>query len=321
MAETMQDIRRRMRTIESTLHITHAMRLVSAAKLRTAKKRYDRIGSQLDEVMTRMEGLLAGSSAESTGPRLQYGQAVPQSGRRTPEGAGSETGSRLVILYTSSRGLCGGYNSSLLKTAAGLLSPDDVLCTVGSRGGEFFRRQGRTLLWAFPDGPEKISPEDAGTLANLVLQAWTSGQTCEVLLVNMNYVNTLKQEPGVHRLLPLEGADGADRRSDADGRDSGTEPTPSEVPAEDREFSNLEFHPSREQVLAALLPKYLQLTLWKAAAESAVCEHSARRAAMETASESADDMLAALSRSFNRVRQQAITDELIEIVSGAESLK
>ena len=300
MAETMEDIRRRMRTIESTLHITHAMRLVSAAKFRKAKKRYDRIGNQLDPVMGRMEQLLTGSGTESAGPRQQKGQAVPQSGRRTPEGAGSETGSRMVILITSSRGLCGGYNSSLLKTAAGLLSPDDVLCTVGSRGEEFFRRQGRSVLWTFPEGPEKLTPADAGELAALVLNTWTSQQTCEVLLVNMRYVNTLKQEPRVYRLLPLEEA---------------------EEPELLTSGLDLEFHPSCEQVLEAVLPKYLQLILWKAAAESVVCEHGARRAAMETASESAGDMLSSLSRSCNRARQQAITDELIEIVSGAESLK
>lgn len=280
MTETMQDIRRRMHTIESTQHITHAMRLVSASKFRKAKKQFDQISRQLNQTMQIMEKLLAGQK-----PCLQT----------------ADKNRRILILFTSSRGLCGSYNSSLIKAAAAVSSQGDLFCTVGSRGEEFFRRQGYEMLYCLGEGPEKLRPDDAEEAARLILEEWKRGQTAEVLIIKMRYVNALKQEPRVRRILPM---DRAEREEEKDL-----------LP------DDLEFLPSKEQVMTCLLPKYLQLVLWKDAVEAAVCEHVARRAAMEAASESASEMLEHLSQSYHRMRQQAITDELIEIVSGAESLK
>lgn len=278
MAETMQDIRRRMATVESTQHITHAMRLVSAAKFRRAKKQYDRIGLQLEKTIQVMEQML----------------------RQSAEYPAGNQGRHIIIVITSSRGLCGAYNSSLIKAAAGVSSPGDIFCAVGSRGEDFFGRQGYEMLYRFDAGPEKIKPQDAAEMVRRILNVWQEGKVSGVSLVSMGYVNALKQEPRVRQLLPTDipSSDGV-----------------RELPAD------LEFHPSEGEVQAWLLPKYLELILWKAAAEAAVCEHVARRAAMEAAADSAGDMLAELSRSFHRIRQQVITDELIEIVSGAESLK
>ena len=280
MSETMQDIRRRMHTIESTQHITHAMRLVSASKFRKAKKQFDQISGQLEQIMQIMEQLLA---------------------EQKPGLPAADADRRIIILFTSSRGLCGSYNSSLIKAAAEISSQEDLFCTVGSRGEEFFRRQGYELLYCFKEGPEKLRPDDAEEAIRLILEEWKQGRAAEVFLIKMRYVNALKQVSQVLRILPMERAE----RQDVSSLLS----------------DDLEFHPSEEQVMAWLLPKYLQLVLWKSAAESAVCEHVARRAAMEAASESAAEMLDHLSLSYHRMRQQAITDELIEIVSGAESLK
>ncbi len=280
MSETMQDIRRRMHTIESTQHITHAMRLVSAAKFRKTKKQFDQISSQLDQAMGIMEKLLA---------------------RQKPGLQAADPHRRIIILFTSSRGLCGSYNSSLIKTAAEISSQEDLFCTVGSKGEEFFRRQGYKMMHCFKEGPDKLRPHNAEETVRLILEEWNQGRAVEFFTVKMRYVNALKQEPQVRRILPMDRTE----RESVDGLLS----------------DDLEFHPSEEQVLSYLLPKYLQLVLWKNAAEAAVCEHVARRAAMEAASESAAEMLDSLSLSYHRMRQQAITDELIEIVSGAESLK
>jgi F-type H+-transporting ATPase subunit gamma len=113
----------------------------------------------------------------------------------------------------------------------------------------------------------------------------------------MRYENTLRQEPQIRRILPVR------------------------VNTVKTEKEKLEFHPTKPVVMDHLLPKYLQLVLYQAAAETAVCEHASRRTAMENASDSANDMLAGLSLTYNRARQQAVTEELIEIVSGSEALK
>ena len=183
MSETMQDIRRRMVTIESTQHITHAMRLVSAARFRRAKKQYDQISLQQEKIMGIMEKILA----------RQSGMEPKAKGMR-----------RMVILFTSRRGLCGAYNSSLIKAAAAASAPGDLFCAAGSRGADFFRQQEYEMLYSFEEGPEKLRLQDAEKIAGIVLAEWSRGNAAEVSLVSMHYVNALKQEPEVRRLLPLE---------------------------------------------------------------------------------------------------------------------
>lgn len=295
MAEVMRDIKRRMKTVESTEHITNAMRLVSAAKFRRSKIRYDQTVVQLRQITSVIEDLLLQcQQSESRDEETEPFNQVPM--------PGASGGGTVLMLLTSSRGLCGGYNSGLVKLAAETLrqcgGPVQI-CTIGTRGEEFFRRQERPVLASFPEGPEKMMPQDAERLADAILSEWREGRAAEILLVGMRYVNTLKQEAEVRRLLPVGG------------------------PAKSRRnwCEDLEFLPSKEEVLAYLLPKYLQLAIYQAAVEAAVCEHAARRSAMESATDSAHEMMATLSLTYNRARQQAITDELIEIVSGSEALK
>lgn len=286
MSETMKDLRRRRKTVENTEHITSAMSLVAASKFHKAKVRYDRSRGPVLQVMEKMEALLA----QEDGAEVKDPERIPEPELEKPA---------VIVIFSGSRGLCGSYNSSLLKLAERYLSKDAVLIAVGSRGADALRRQGRSLAGTYLKPLEDMEAADAQTLADILLREWKDREKQEILLIRMRYINSLKQEGTAERILPAEKkgqpAEGANRE--------------------------MEFYPSKEAVLSWLLPKYLQLSLFQSALEAAVCEHAARRSAMEHASDSGREMLAALSLKYNRARQQAVTEELIEIVSGSEVLK
>ena len=291
MAETMRDLKRRMKSIESTEHITNAMRLVSAAKFRRAKALYDSKSQQLQEVSDTIEGILA------------EGAGVNREGRGAEAAAGPER--VLAIVISSNRGLCGGFNSSLIKTAGQALEPYEkeqvrVFC-IGSRGGDFFAHADYAIAGSFDGAPEKIVFPEIEAIAAPILADYRDHKLDKVLLITTEYINSLRQEPVVKQLLPAEFAR-ASKKEEAQA-----------VPAE------LEYAPSKEAVTDYLLPKYLELTLFEAFLESAVCEHATRRGAMESATDNAREILNRLSLTYHRARQAAITNELIEIVSGAET--
>ena len=288
MAENTRELKRRMRSIESTEHITNAMRLVSAAKFRKAKSLFDQKSLQLREVTETMELLLAGQNVSE---------------REKPcEAASSAAAERvLAIVICGDRGLCGGFNSNLIKTAGEALreykkEAVELVC-IGSRGRDFFAREG----YAFTCAAEKISFSEIVKIVTSILADYRSGRVDSVLLITTEYINSLRQEPVVKQLLPAEFAR-ASKKEEAQA-----------VPAE------LEYAPSKEAVTDYLLPKYLELTLLEAFLESAVCEHATRRGAMESATDNAREILNRLSLTYHRARQEAITNELIEIVSGAET--
>ena len=292
MAENTRELKRRMRSIESTEHITNAMRLVSAAKFRKAKSLFDQKSLQLREVTETMELLLAGQNVSE---------------REKPcEAASSAAAERvLAIVICSDRGLCGGFNSNLIKTAVEALreyKKEAVkLVCIGGRGRDFFAREGYEIDAAFTGAAEKISFSEIVKIVTSILADYRSGRVDSVLLVTTEYINSLRQEPVVKQLLPAEFAR-ASKKEEAQA-----------VPAE------LEYAPSKEAVTDYLLPKYLELTLLEAFLESAVCEHATRRGAMESATDNAREILNRLSLTYHRARQAAITNELIEIVSGAET--
>lgn len=292
MAETMRELKRRMKSIESTEHITNAMRLVSAAKFRRAKGLYDRKSQQLREVSATIEGILA---EENISGREETGDAE----------IGAAPARVLAIVISSDKGLCGGFNSNLIKTAVEALreyKKEAVkLVCIGGRGRDFFAREGYEIDAAFTGAAEKISFSEIVKIVTSILADYRSGRVDSVLLVTTEYINSLRQEPVVKQLLPAEFAR-ASKKEEAQA-----------VPAE------LEYAPSKEAVTDYLLPKYLELTLFEAFLESAVCEHATRRGAMESATDNAREILNRLSLTYHRARQAAITNELIEIVSGAET--
>lgn len=295
MAENMRDLKRRMKSIESTEHITNAMRLVSAAKFRRAKAVYDHKSQQLAEVSKTMEDIL---SFENLSER---NEEAGEKGSAASEQV-------LAIVISSDRGLCGGFHSSLIKTAQATLEEYEkqnvrIYC-IGGRAKDFFEHADYEIAGAFDGAPEKVTFSQMKAAAAPILQDYQAGKLDKVLLITTAYINSLRQEPMVKQLLPLN-------RQEEDT-----------VSAKRQEVSapiEMEYTPSQEAVAAYMLPKYFELTLFKAVMESAVCEHAARRSAMENATDNAREILSSLSLTYNRVRQAAITGELIEIVSGAET--
>ena len=291
MAENMRDLKRRMKSIESTEHITNAMRLVSAAKFRRAKSVYDQKSQQLAEVSKTMEDILTLEN-------------IPGLDHEAESGRSEEAEQVLAIVISSDRGLCGGFHSNLIKTAQAALEGSEkqdvrIYC-IGSRAKDFFEHAGYEIAGEFDGAPEKITFSQIETIAAPILRAYQSGELDKVLLITTSYINSLRQEPAVKQLLPLKMQDDACEQHKS-------------APVE------MEYGPSPEAVAAYMLPKYFELTLFKAVMESAVCEHAARRSAMENATDNAREILSSLSLTYNRVRQAAITGELIEIVSGAET--
>lgn len=289
MSENMQELKRRMKSIESTEHITNAMRLVSASKYKKAKNVFDRTSAQIQEV------------SHTMGEIVSAAQNALQEKEEEKKVCDDKDASSILILITSGRGLCGGFNANLTKKALSCVAeiPKDQLeiYAIGSKGREFFEHNGYKIIGECEEPAEKITFAAASEIARPLIEKYRNGEAAQILLVYTKYINSLKQEPVVKKLMPLD---------------------PEEFAGSGRE---LEFSQDPKEVLEYMVPKYFELTLFEAAMESAACEHAARRSAMENATDNANEILAKLSLTYNRVRQAAITNELIEIVSGAESQK
>ena len=289
MSENMQELKRRMKSIESTEHITNAMRLVSASKYKKAKNVFDRTSAQIQEV------------SHTMGEIVSAAQNALQEKEEEKKVCDDKDASTILILITSGRGLCGGFNANLTKKALSCVAeiPKDTLeiYAIGSKGREFFEHNGYKIIGECEESAERITFAAASEIARPLIEKYRNGEAAQVLLVYTKYINSLKQEPVVKKLMPLD---------------------PEEFAGSGRE---LEFSQDPKEVLEYMIPKYFELTLFEAAMESAACEHAARRSAMENATDNANEILAKLSLTYNRVRQAAITNELIEIVSGAESQK
>lgn len=285
MAEQMQDIKRRIKSIGSTERITNAMKLVSAAKLRHAKSVYEHSRSYLGRVIASIDEAFD-DDTEVPGYLLKGNRDIKTT---------------CVIMLTSSTGLCGSFNGNVIRQTEDVvaeLGHEVKMVNIGTKGKEYFARRGREIILSHDDPADTVSYESTKEIMVPLLEKYKAGEIDEVLMVHTVYVNTLKQEVHVDRLLPID---------------------PDEHDHSDQHLSYLEYEPSSQEVFEYLIGKYLEMTLFSATIESATCEHAARRQAMENANDNASDMLNVLQTRYNRARQSQITDEIIEIVSGSEA--
>lgn len=292
MAEQMQNIQRRIKSIGSTERITNAMKLVSAAKLRKAKYVFE------------SSKLYLGRMLESIQDTLADVEDVP-----TKYLAGSrEIKNKCYILITSSNGLCGSFNGNVIRTMAQQLSAYDgdyshvKLITIGSKGREFFSHHGAGIQMAHDAPADTVTFEETRQISGPLLEMYERGEIDEIDIVYTSYINTLRQEVVVKKILPVEVSESETRRSEKSGY-----------------HREVEYDPSAEEVFAYLIPQYIELLIFSACIESATCEYAARRTAMESANDNAKDMLAELKLAYNHARQAEITDEIIEIVAGSEA--
>lgn len=241
-----------------------------------------------------IEEMLSGVAVradESAHPLLQ---------RRTPRRV------ELVVM-TSDRGLCGAFNSNIIRLAQRFLYENAdkyeriQLSTIGRKGRDFFRKKNVVRRKDYPGVFDALTYDKAKNIAEELTAAYLDDELDAVFLVYNEFVSAIAQKPTIVRLLPI------DANSNAEDAKS--------------QLIDYLYEPSREEVLNQLLPRYLTTRVWQALLESKASEHGARMAAMEAASKNSSELIAKLQLEYNRARQAAITTELTEIVSGAEALK
>ncbi|MBE9527980.1 MAG: ATP synthase F1 subunit gamma [Proteobacteria bacterium] len=291
----LRDIKRRIKSVKNTQQITKAMKMVAAAKLKRAQDEITEARPYAEKMAELTNSLAAKTSAESH--PLLSGIGGPKVG---------------VILVTSDRGLCGGFNTVLIRTMDNFLKEEEVsepsMFLVGKRAGDHYRRRNANIIDARVAGNGRPQYSAAVEIATEMITRFLNGELDEVHLVYSEFKSALTQIPKVQRLLPLAATE---EPEESVAKGAATEEGPSEIL----------YEPSSEAVLASLLPKYVEVQIFRALLESSASEHGARMTAMDSASKNAKEMIAKLTLQYNRIRQAAITTELMEIISGAESLK
>jgi F-type H+-transporting ATPase subunit gamma len=282
----LKDIKRRIGTVGKTQKITRAMRMVAGAKLRRAQTAIEAARPYAE----RMQATLA-----------EVARAQRDSGHPLlAEHAGAKAVE--IVVVTSDRGLCGAFNASVIKLAQKLLRERKeiavTLTTAGKKGRDFFRRERADQLG--PHFPQSgwVTYGQAAEIAARVSQRYAAGELSEVMLVYSEFVSAVTQRPRAVRLLPFT------PEADATGA------------------ANLpyEIEPSPAKLLSVLVPKAVEVEVFRALLENQAGEHAARMAAMESATRNTEELISSLTLQYNRARQAAITKELVEIVSGAEAL-
>ena len=277
----MKDIKRRVKSVESTMQITKAMELVASSKLRKAKLRAEDARPFFDaqySLMCRIAGETENLSTVYTRHR--------------------EVKNRLFIVIAGDRGLAGGYNSNILKLVQ-QTHGDEYIIAVGKKSAEFFTKHEYDVVAQFPGIAEHIKTADAADIAQIATDLFTKGEVDEIELFFTQFVSPLVQTPTRMPVLPIDA------------------PTGKAVP---ENKAGTTYDPSPEAVFNRVIPKLITSLIMCAVNESYASELGARRTAMENATDNAEEMIANLSLMYNRARQEKITNELNEIVSGANAL-
>jgi len=305
MAAQLRELRSRIKATKSIGKITKAMELIATARITKARAKVAASRPYSDEI-TNVLSALAGASANLDHPLLVE--------RPNPKRAA-------VLVITSDKGQCGGYNSNVLKATEELLTllreqgKEPVLYVTGNKGLSFYRFRGREVAesWTgFSDQPGYVNAAEAG---ELIVESFLNGAddesgnadgilgVDEIHVVYTEFVSMLTQRPVAKRVAPLE-----------------VEYVEGEEEKPESLLPSYEFEPSAEKLLAALLPKYINTRLFAAMLESAASELAARRTAMKAASDNANELVNTLTREANQARQAQITQEISEIVGGANAL-
>src|SRR5262245_52580770 len=276
------DIRRRIRSVKNTQQLTKAMKTVSAAKLRRAQERVSNARPYAEQ-LKRVLGNLTARLETVSHPLLEV----------RPEQR------ILLIVVTADRGLCGAFNSNILRAAGTFLREHEAqtvtMVTAGRKGRDFFRRRGIPIRSEFVNIFAKLDYGHARDISEAVVQAYSDAEIDAVYILYNEFKSVISQRVVAEKLLPL----------------SATQLQQSAQPLE------YIFEQPPQETFNRLLPRYVEVQIYRALLESAASEHGARMASMDTASRNAGDMIDMLTLNMNRIRQAAITQEIIEVVSGA----
>jgi F-type H+-transporting ATPase subunit gamma len=286
------DLRRRIRAVKSTQQITKAMKMIAASRLRRAQDRVIAARPFAQRMLKVLNGLVSRVDQEAH-PLLR----IP------PQGSGRP----LLIVITADRGLCGSFNSNVIKAAGQFIlneapGRDIALGLVGRKGRDFFRRRGFDIRYETVGIFQKMTFADAIDIADAAIEDFTAGAASSVYLVYNEFKSVMTQRIVVERLLPIPRLEGEAARQDVEGAG----PTVDYL-----------YEPAPEEIFRDLLPRHVQIQVYRALLESNAAFFAAQMTAMDAASRNSTDMIENLTLYMNKVRQAAITREIIEVVSGA----
>ncbi len=275
-----KEIKNRIRSMESTKQITKAMEMVAASKLRRAQAQVSNSRPYF-EILSNTISTIVRSNRDFTSPYLKH-----------------RTGGKvLYIVIAGDRGLAGGYNSNILKLVMSeIQGKDAVVLPIGKKAVEFFRTRKITALTESYAEVAEISVGECFSISKMLSKAYLNGEFDEVHIAYTGFVSVISQVPSTKQILPLV------------------------LPEEEEKApytSDIIYDPNNEEVFAAIVPEYLGGIVYGAICESRASEQAARRTAMDSATSNAEEMIADLSLKFNRARQAAITNEIIDIVAGS----
>ena len=284
---TLRQIQRRIRSVQSTAKTTRALSLVAGSKMRRAQQ------------MALAHRPYAHSLADMLADVILSASGEDEESALHPLLASREIKTHGLVLITSDRGLAGGLNTSLFRAAGAFLvdHPNTKMVTVGRKGSDFFRRTRTEIVATFTNLGDYPSYDDVRPISRVVSEAYLSGEIDSVTIIFPDFINTVVQRPASFQLLPIQ-------------------------PPDDGETKRVEYiyEPDARTVLAQLLPRYVEIEVYRAVLELAASYQSAQMVAMRNATDAAQDIVQQLTLLRNKVRQEQITKELLDITGGVEAL-
>ena len=282
---SMRDIKRRKSSISSTQQITKAMKLVTTVKLQKAKSRAEQTNPYFNYMYKTVGSMLAKSGT------INHPYLNPGDSKR-----------KAVVVITSNRGLAGGYNSNVVKLITqGDFNKEDLdIYAIGGKGADMLASRGYKIVESAPEIMENPTYADAAVLCRKVLDSFTKGEVGEIYLAYTHFKNTVTHVPTLMKLLPVEFDE-------------------AELLAEDANVM-MNYEPNEEEALDMIIPKYVTSLFYGALVEAHASENGARMQAMDSATSNAEEMISDLTLKYNRARQGSITQELTEIIAGANAI-
>jgi F-type H+-transporting ATPase subunit gamma len=295
---SMRDIRVRIKSVNETKQITKAMKLISASKLRKAKEQFEVTVPFFFRIQSTMKFILSHTQGEEN---LKYFEKREKIKKK-------KIG---FVVVSGDKTLCGGYNINVMKTAESAIKEiggdnDVKLFVVGNVGRADFLRKGYNIDMEFLYTVQNPTFYRARDIANVLIDLFNSNQLDEVYLVYTKMINSLKLEPQVMKILPLEAVDFEQTEEESHKTEY---------------LLDFAFKPSMDAVFERLVPQYLRGIVFGALVEAFTSEQSARMTAMDSATRNADEIINKLTLYYNRARQAAITQEITEVIGGAETIK
>ena len=293
---SIRELKRRIKSVKNISQVTRAMQMVAASRMRRAQEQTlasRPYAAKAWEVLTHLASQRG--DTEQLHPLLTHRDEIKKIA---------------IILITADKGLAGAYNSNLIRATTRFMSEHNQqeanLITVGRKGRDFMVRYGRNVVAEFTDLPARPTTLDIGPIARLAVD----GEYDEVYLAYTQFVNTLQQNPTIDLLLPIHAGH-------VEGKVTGQHLSQEDMIPGPAEYV---YEPDPSTLLDTILPRFTELQVYQAVLEATASEHSARMVAMRNATENAKDLISDLTLTYNKVRQDAITKEMLDIAGGAEAL-